>query len=78
METAITKDELRDIAQKSNNPVIKDLATQKLSDEFQGDEVAQKMIQLSQILSATSSGADIDEEEVRRIRREKKQGEVRG
>ena len=35
METAITKDELRDIAQKSNNPVIKDLATQKLSDEFQ-------------------------------------------
>ena len=28
------------------------------------------MIQLSQILSATSSGADIDEEEVRRIVRE--------
>lgn len=70
METAITKDELRDIAEKSNNPVIKDLAKQKLSDEFQGDEVAQKMIQLSQILSATSSGADIDEEEVRRIVRE--------
>ena len=41
------------------------MATQKLSDEFQGDEVAQKMIQLSQILSATSSGADIDEEEVK-------------
>ena len=36
METAITKDELRDIAEKSNNPVIKDLAKQKLSDEFQG------------------------------------------
>lgn len=66
----ISKNELKEISEQSSNPLIQDLAKQKLSDEFQGDEVAQKMIQLSQILSATSSGADIDEEEVRRIVRE--------
>lgn len=69
MET-ISKNELKEISEQSTNPLIQDLAKQKLSDEFEGDEVAQKMIQLSQILSATSSGADIDEEEVRRIVRE--------
>ena len=66
----ITKDELLEISESTDNPIIESLAKQKMQDEFEGDEVAQKMIQLSQLLTQTSSGADIDEEEVRRIVRE--------
>jgi siderophore synthetase component len=67
---AITKDELKNISEKSKNPLIQSLASQKLKDEFKGDEVAQKMIQLSQLLTQVSQGANIDENEVRRIVRE--------
>lgn len=67
---SISKQELKDISEKSKNPLIADLAKQKLKDEFQGDEVAQKMIQLSQILSSFKGGSDIDEKEVRRIIRD--------
>jgi cobaltochelatase CobS len=67
---AITKDELKNISEKSKNPLIQSLASQKLKDEFKGDEVAQKMIQLSQLLTQIKSGSNIDENEVRRIVRE--------
>ena len=67
---AITKDELKNISENSKNPLRQGLASQKLKAEFKGDEVAQKMIQLSQLLTQVSAGGDIDENEVRRIVRE--------
>ena len=56
---------------KTDNPLIQDLAKQKMQDEFEGDIVAQKMIQLSQLISQrTQQGSFIDEAEVKRIVRE--------
>lgn len=67
----ITKKDLMDIVSQSDNPIIQDLAKQKMQDEFEGDIVAQKMIQLSQLISQrTQKGATIDEEEVKRIVKE--------
>jgi len=67
----ITKKDLMDIVSKSDNPIIQDLAKQKMQDEFEGDIVAQKMIQLSQLISQrTQQGSNIDEDEVKRIVRE--------
>lgn len=67
---AISKEKLVDILDDTDNDLIKTLAKDKIAEEFQGDEVAQKMIQLSQLLSMQSMGADIDEDEVRRIVRD--------
>jgi len=67
---AISKERLVDIVDDTDNELIKDLAKDKIAEEFEGDEVAQKMIQLSQLLSMQSMGADIDEDEVRRIIRD--------
>lgn len=66
----ITKKDLMDIVSQSDNPIIQDLAKQKMQDEFEGDIVAQKMIQLSQLISQRSQGSTIDEDEVKRIVRE--------
>jgi cobaltochelatase CobS len=66
----ITKNELLNIAEESTNPLIQSLAKQKMQDEFAGDVVAQKMIQLSQLLGQSSGGSSLDEEEVKRIVRE--------
>ena len=69
MEETISKEELKGIAEDSTNPTVIEMAKQKMKQDFQGDEVAQKMIQLSQILSQSSQGgtSDIDEKEVVRI-----------
>ena len=64
---ALKKEQLVDIIDNTDNDLIKNLAKQKVAEEFQGDEVAQKMIQLSQLLSVQSQGADLDEDEIRRI-----------
>jgi cobaltochelatase CobS len=67
----ITKDELLNFAENSNNPIVQDLAKKKMQEEFSGDIVAQKMIQLSQLLGQQSVGkSNLDEEEVKRIVRE--------
>jgi hypothetical protein len=67
----ITKKDLMEIVSKSDNEIIKDLAKQKMQDEFEGDIVAQKMIQLSQLISQrTQQSSIIDEDEVKRIVRE--------
>jgi cobaltochelatase CobS len=66
----ITKKDLMDIVSKSDNPIIQDLAKQKMQDEFEGDIVAQKMIQLSQLISQRTQTSNLDEEEVKRIVRE--------
>lgn len=72
MEETISKEELKNMAEESDNKVIQDLAKQKLKQDFEGDEVAQKMIQLSQILSQSQMGgsSDIDEAEVKSIVRQ--------
>jgi len=67
---ALKKEELVEIIEDTDNSLIKDLAKQKMTEEFEGDEVAQKMIQLSQLLTAQKGGANIDEDEVRRIVRD--------
>ncbi len=72
---AISKERLVDIVDDTDNELIKDLAKDKIAEEFEGDEVAQKMVQLSQLLSMQSMGADIDEDEVRRIIRDEIQTE---
>ena len=67
----ITKKDLMEMVSKTDNPLIQDLAKQKMQDEFEGDIVAQKMIQLSQLISQrTQQGSFIDEDEVKRIVRE--------
>jgi cobaltochelatase CobS len=66
----ITKNELLSIAEESTNPLVQSLAKKKMQEEFSGDIVAQKMIQLSQLLSQSEGGSVIDEEEVKRIVRE--------
>lgn len=66
----ITKTEIAQILEKTNNPLIQELGKQKIQDEFQGDVVAQKMIQLSQLLSVANQSSNIDENEVKRIVRE--------
>jgi MoxR-like ATPase len=66
----ITKKELMDIVGETDNPMIQDLIKQKMQDEFEGDVVAQKMIQLSQLLSASQQSVNLDENEVKRIVRE--------
>lgn len=66
----ITKKDLMDINSETDNPMIQDLIKRKMQDEFEGDVVAQKMIQLSQLLSASQQSANLDENEVKRIVRE--------
>ncbi len=66
----ITKKDLMDVVSETDNPLIRELAQQKMQEEFEGDVVAQKMIQLSQLLGARSGGASLDENEVKRIVRE--------
>jgi cobaltochelatase CobS len=65
----ITKKELLDIADTSDNSVVQEMLQKKLKDEFEGDVIAQKMIQLSQLLSGAGA-SNLDEDEVKRIVRE--------
>lgn len=65
----ITKKELLDIADTTENPVVQEMLQKKLQDEFEGDVIAQKMIQLSQLLS-NAGNSNLDEAEVKRIVRE--------
>ena len=65
----ITKKELLDIADSSDNPVVQEMLQKTLKDEFEGDIIAQKMIQLSQLLSSAGN-SNLDEAEVKRIVRE--------
>lgn len=65
----ITKEGIKSILEGNENPLILELAQKTLKDEFEGDIIAQKMIQLSQLI--TSSGnSNLDEDEVKRIVRE--------
>jgi len=64
------KKTLEKIATESKNPAIQKIATQAVEKEFEGDEVAQKMIRLAQIMAGIGKGADIDEEQVKQIVRE--------
>jgi len=66
----ITKKELMDIVSETDNPMLQELAKKKMQDEFEGDVVAQKMIQLSALLSTTQKASNLDEDEVKRIVRE--------
>jgi MoxR-like ATPase len=66
----LTKKDLLDIVEKTDNPLIKSLGQKKMEEEFKGDVVAQKMLQLSQLLSSAQATSNIDEEEVKRIIRE--------
>lgn len=66
----VTKKDLMDIAENTGNPLIKQLAKQKMQEEFEGDVVAQKMIQLSQLLANRNQGMNLDEKELKRIIRE--------
>ena len=65
----ITKKELLDIADTTDNPVVQEMLQKNLQDEFEGDVIAQKMIQLSQLLSGAGA-SNLDEDEVKRIVRE--------
>ena len=65
----ITKKELLDIADTTDNAVVQEMLQKKLKDEFEGDVIAQKMIQLSQLLSGAGT-SNLDEDEVKRIVRE--------
>ena len=65
----ITKKELLDISETSDNPIVQEMLQKKLKDEFEGDVIAQKMIQLSQLLSSATT-SNLDEDEVKRIVRE--------
>ena len=66
----LTKSEIQDIANDTDSPLIKQMANEKLKQEFEGDIVAQKMIQLSQLLTQSDGGDSINEDEVKRIVRE--------
>jgi MoxR-like ATPase len=66
----ITKKDLMDVVSETDNPLIRELAQQKMQEEFEGDVVAQKMIQLSQLLGSRDTNASLDENEVKRIVRE--------
>lgn len=66
----LTKEQLKKISEETDNTTIQNMAKEKLAEEFKGDEVAQKMVKLSQLLTAQKSGANIDEDEVRRIIRD--------
>ena len=61
------KKTFQDIAEQTSNPIIKEMATEVVKQEFAGDEVAQKMIQLTQIMSAMKGSSNIDEDQVKQI-----------
>jgi len=68
----VNKTELVNMSESSSNDVVKLMAKEALLNEFQGDEVAQKMIQLSQLMAMNknNSSQPLDESEVKRIIRE--------
>jgi len=67
----LKKQDLLEIVEATDNPFLKDLGSQAIQEQFEGDVVAQKMIQLSQLItSAGTSKGGIDEDEVKRIVRE--------
>tara|TARA_R110001632_G_scaffold8729_1_gene34703 strand:+ start:40 stop:1413 length:1374 start_codon:yes stop_codon:yes gene_type:complete len=65
-----TRDKLEELALNSENKQVREIATQKLADQFQGDEIAQKMIKLSQLLGGGKGGMDIDEEALKNLIKE--------
>lgn len=68
----VNKTELVNMSESSSNDVVKLMAKEALKDEFQGDEVAQKMIQLSQLMAMNKnpSSQPLDESEIKRIIRD--------
>lgn len=64
---------IEDIVKDTKNDVVRKYATKAMEDSFQGDEVAQKMVMLTKILteSATPKKAGVDEAEVAKIVKEK-------
>jgi len=66
----LTKTDLLDIVDNTDNPIIKSLGKKKMQEEFKGDVVAQKMLQLSQLLSSFQSKPTLDEDEIKKLIRE--------
>jgi len=68
----INKQELMNMVSNSGNPLIQNLAKQKMQDEFEGDAVAQKMIQLSQLIGQrnNNSNSNFDEAAIKKIIRD--------
>ena len=63
-----TKDRLEEIVTSSDNPLVRQIASEKLAEQFEGDEVAQKMIRLSQLLGGTGRGGmDLNEEALKTL-----------
>lgn len=52
---ALKKEQLVDIIDNTDNDLIKNLAKQKVAEEFQGDEVAQKNDSIISIIVSTKS-----------------------
>ncbi len=65
----VTKEQLLETINTSSNQKVVELAKKRLATEFQGDEVAQKMIQLSQLLASKKTN-NLDENEVKKIVRD--------
>lgn len=66
----LTKTDLKNIVDNTSNPIIQSLGKKKMEEEFKGDIVAQKMLQLSQLLSSVQTKPNLDEDEVKRLIRE--------
>lgn len=66
------KEKLESIAVNSDNELVRQIASEKLAEQFEGDEVAQKMIKLSQLLGggSGSGGMDLDEEALKNLIKE--------
>jgi len=65
------KKQLEEIAKRTDNDKIRKAALDAIENEFKGDEVAQKMIRLTQIInSAKNQGAAVDAKEVKKIVKE--------
>ena len=63
-----TKDRLEEIVTSSDTPLVRQIASEKLAEQFEGDEVAQKMIRLSQLLGGTGRGGmDLNEEALKTL-----------
>ena len=68
MADKVSKKELEEIAKRTDSDVVRTMALDAVENEFQGDEVAQKMIRLTQIMTGMQAqkGA-VDEKQVKQI-----------